>query len=171
MTSPSTRIFTEFQILIRVFAFCSLILAISFIASLWVEKWILPLTSVYADDIRIGLMLFALWLTVSSGIRSALKLRKNLEGWLLMALGAAIAFAGALLFNVFRILFPGMVWTIDHSDTAGVAWQSCLFFTVMGLVLAVITVIRERVENRLWSFLLIAFVVIGLILLMVYLAE
>jgi hypothetical protein len=153
---------TDWQVLFRIGIISSILLGAFFIGSTWVEKWILQFTARYADEVRIGLMLFLLWLVVASSVRSADKVRSSMEGWKLIALGTAIAMVGAVIYNLFRIIFPAVIWSAETAPTKGFMWQSLLFFTAVGFVLSLVTVIRERVNNKLWANMLILLIIVGI---------
>lgn len=161
---------SDWQILASIFFYCTFFLAAGFVAALWLEKMLAASMPQYADDLRIAVMLFLLWLVISAGLRSADKVRKNMEGWKLMLTGLCIALAGSAVFNIFRLLFPSLIWSEEMTPISGFHWQSCLFFGVIGFVLSLISVIRQRISSKLWSNVLIFLVIAGIFLLIYYFA-
>ena len=166
MSSKTTKASDE-AVLLRDFIISSVLLSGIFIATLWLEKWLLGYTEKYADDLRIAIMLFALWLVINSGIRAADKIKRRIEGWKLILLGTCIALVAALLFNLFRYYFSNMIWSAEMVD-GSFNWSSLGFFGALGLILSLITVILMRIESKFWENVLVLLVIAG-IALVVYL--
>lgn len=171
MTKNTAAEVSDTQLFMRLTLYGTLILGVLFIASLWLEKLLLPVAGKYADDIRIGVMLLLMWAVITGLVRSGNKLKRSIEGWKLMLLALLVGVGGALIFNLFRTLFPNVIWSQETATVEGFNWGSFLFFGAVGLVFGMITVIKERVHSKFWENILILLVALGIALIIFYFAK
>lgn len=119
----------------------------------------------FGGGVRTGLMLFVLWLMVSTGIRSISSLIKKSTSLELLVAGSVIGILGSVtcfsLAKVVAFFREGSTLhrVFDH--------QNVLFFAGVGIVLAILTTINLQTKNRalgnLLEFLVIAAVILGII--------
>ena len=153
---------TDWQVVWKTGVFSTLLLAIGLFASLFIEKGLQNSLPAYADDIRIAAMLFIIWLIVSSSLRAADKIKHSIEGWKLILLGTAIVAIGTFIYTVIKGYFPNLFWNTSSSVVYPFEWSSFGFFTGIGFILALTSVIRLRVGSKFWSKILVYLVYIGI---------
>ncbi|MCB0706884.1 MAG: hypothetical protein KDC34_16325 [Saprospiraceae bacterium] len=120
------------------------------------------------SGIRTALMLFVLWLIVSSGIRSLNSLNKKsgfanlvLGGMLISGIGSLACFSFAKVVSFFR----------EGSTLSSIFdFKSVLFFSGVGLILSLLTVINLQTKNRALGNVLEVLVIAALIFVLVYFA-
>ncbi len=153
---------SDWQVILKTSIFSTLILAIGLFACLFVEKGLQNFSPAYADDIRVAAMLFIIWLVVSSAIKSASSIKKRIEGWKLILMGIAIAVVGTFIYTVVKGFFPDLIWNTSSSVVYPFQWSSFGFFSGIGAILALTSVIRLRVGSKFWSSVLVWLVYIGI---------
>ena len=153
---------SDWQVILKTSIFSIVILAIGLFACLFVEKGLQNFSPAYADDIRVAAMLFIIWLVVSSAIKSASSIKKRIEGWKLILMGIAIAVVGTFIYTVVKGFFPDLIWNTSSSVVYPFQWSSFGFFSGIGAILALTSVIRLRVGSKFWSSVLVWLVYIGI---------
>ncbi len=101
--------------------------------------------SKFAKAVQIGLELLLMWVVITSTIRSIHNLRARTPGWKLLIGGCLTAIFGALI----RELALRIVANFnDELNIEPFQWRGLLFFAGLGLLAAMIALIRLRVRNR-----------------------
>lgn len=153
---------TDWQVVWKTGVFSTFLLALGLFACLFVEKGLQNILPAYADDIRIAAMLFIIWLIVSSSLKAADKIKHSIEGWKLILLGTAIAVLGTFIYTVIKGYFPDLIWNTSKSVVFPFEWNNFAFFSGIGFILALTSVIRLRVGSKFWSRILVYLVYIGI---------
>lgn len=153
---------SDWQVILKTATFSTIILAIGLFACLFVEKGLQNFSPSYADDIRVAAMLFIIWLVVSSAIKSASSIKRSVEGWKLILMGIAIAVIASFIYTVVKGYFPDLIWNTSKSVVYPFQWSSFGFFSGIGAILALTSVIRLRVGSKFWSNVLVWLVYIGI---------
>ena len=153
---------SDWQVILKTSTFSIVILAIGLFACLFVEKGLQNFSPAYADDIRVAAMLFIIWLVVSSAIKSASSIKRSIDGWKLILMGTAIAVIGTFIYTVVKGYFPDLIWNTSSSVVYPFQWNSFAFFSGIGAILALTSVIRLRVGSKFWKTVLIWLVYIGI---------
>lgn len=153
---------SDWQVIFKTATFSIIILAIGLFACLFVEKGLQNFSPSYADDIRVAAMLFIIWLVVSSAIKSASNIKRSVEGWKLILMGTAIAVISTFIYTVVKGYFPDLIWNTSSSVVYPFQWSSFGFFSGIGAILALTSVIRLRVGSKFWSNVLVWLVYIGI---------
>ena len=102
-------------------------------------------TNTWHSRVLIGLKVLVLWLVVSSAIRAINQLREKIPAWQLALGGVLTSLTGCLVnegvLNAV-LVFRGEAYLADFD------YQGLMFFTGIGLILSIITMINLRVKNR-----------------------
>lgn len=155
---------SEVLLVLRSSRFSVAFLVIGSVLSVLFGNYLLNFYPEWAGALRTGLLLFLLWLVVTSTVRSLNKLDRDISGgWLLLS-GVMVGGLGALTTFILLQIYTWLrAIDLDHPFLMG----NVLFFAAVGFVLALITTINLRVKNRLLGNLLeiAIFVALGAILL------
>jgi predicted membrane protein len=101
--------------------------------------------SKFAKAAQIGIELFIMWLVITSTIRGIHSLRARTPAWKLLVGGCLTAVFGPLV----RELVLRIVGNFNEEvDLEPFEWKGLLFFAGLGLLAALIALIRLRVRNR-----------------------
>lgn len=121
----------------------------------------------WAQQLKLGLFLFFMWLAVSSGLRTIDKLLPGIAvGWLLIA-GMGIGLWSQAVFSLAKWAVPRFTGE-EHLPLLLFLWPGLLSSLAVSLLVAVLTTITLRVESKLWSTLL-RILIFGLLALLIYL--
>lgn len=101
--------------------------------------------SKFAKAAQIGLELLLMWLVITSTIRSIHSLRARTPNWKLLIGGCLTAIFGAL---VRELALRIVKYFSDDLKVEPFQWKGLLFFAGLGLLAAMIALIRLRVRNR-----------------------
>lgn len=157
----------ENSILARSVIISCVLLTGLFIALLFFQDNLAKLFGRYADETTIGLMLLALWLIVSSTIRSVNNLSRGIETWKLLLGGIITGMVATVLTSAFLILFPNIAKSQNTSEVTGATGGMILVMTGISFIISLIAIINIRVKNRsfgnLLEVLIISSVIAGLI--------
>ncbi|MFN7115288.1 MAG: hypothetical protein ACK4TA_00725 [Saprospiraceae bacterium] len=124
--------------------------------------------SKFAKAAQIGLELLLMWLVITSTIRSIHSLRARTPGWKLLVGGCLTAIFGALI----RELTLRIVANFNEGTTVEpFQWRGLLFFAGLGLLAALIALIRLRVRNRALGNMLEFALIAAVALLFFYLMQ
>lgn len=158
----------DWQIILKTAMYGVVILAAGMFGSLFIEKALSNSIPKFADDIRIAAVLFLIWLVVNATIKAADKVKHSIEGWKLIILGTGIAVIGSFIFTVIKGYFPDLIWNTSESIVFPFEWNKFFFYSAIGFVLSLTSVIRLRVGSKFWGKILI-YAVYAAILILVYL--
>jgi predicted membrane protein len=101
--------------------------------------------SKFAKAAQIGIELLLMWLVITSTIRSIHSLRARTPGWKLLVGGCLTGIFGALIRELTLRIVANFK---DETTVEPFRWKSLLFFAGLGLLAALIALIRLRVRNR-----------------------
>lgn len=149
---------------------CCMLTAI-FIASLFLQDNFEQFFGTYADEAVTGLMLVALWLVVSSTVRSVNSLAKNISVVKLVLGGVLTGLFSSILTIAFLVLFPNVAKSQKMVEVTGASAGIIILMTVLSFLIALISIINLRVRNRQLGNLLEILLIGGAILLFVYFAN
>lgn len=97
-----------------------------------------------SQGVHLSLKLLIFWLVVTSSVRSIAKIRKNISAlWLLLA-GLLISAGGVLL----HLLTMQIITASKVDMEAVINYKSLLFFTAIGLIASVISIINNKIKNN-----------------------
>ncbi len=138
----------ENSVLARSVIIACVILTTLFILLLYFQNNLARFFGQYADEATIGLMLMALWLVVSSTIRSLNNLVKGMETWKLLLGGLLIGLLSSLLTTAYLIVFPDVAKSQNTSEVTGATGGLILVISAIAFIISVISVINMRVRSR-----------------------
>lgn len=138
----------ENSVLARGVIIACVILTAIFIALLYFQNNLAGLFGKYADEATIGLMLMALWLVVSSTIRSLSNLVKGIETWKLLLGGLLIGLVSSVLTTAYLIVFPSVAKSQNTSEVTGATGGLILVISAIAFIISMISVINLRVRSR-----------------------
>ncbi|MBK9015002.1 MAG: hypothetical protein IPM82_13525 [Saprospiraceae bacterium] len=138
----------ENSVLARSVIIACVILTAIFIALLFFQNNLARFFGQYADEATIGLMLMALWLVVSSTIRSLNNLVKGMETWKLLLGGLLIGLLSSLLTTAYLIVFPDVAKSQNTSEVTGATGGLILVISAIAFIISMISVINMRVRSR-----------------------
>ena len=101
--------------------------------------------SKFAKAAQIGIELFIMWLVITSTIRSIHTLRARTPNWKLLVGGCLTAVFGPLVRELTLRIVANFK---EDMDMEPFQWKGLLFFAGLGLLAALIALIRLRVRNR-----------------------
>lgn len=116
----------------------------------------------------IGLKVLILWLVVSSTIRAIDKIREKMPAWQLALGGILTAVAGCLVNEGIRnavFVFRG------EADMADFDYRGLAFFSGLGFILSLVSMINLRVKNRFLGNVLEFLVVVVFLAALFYLVK
>lgn len=159
------------SVVARTIIISSLVLTGLSIALLFLQDNFAGFFGKYADEAVTGLLLLALWLVVSSTVRSINNLAKGAPSWKLLAGGVLTAFFSSLFTVAFLFLFPNVAKSQNTQEVTGASGALILVMSALAFVISLISLINLRVKNRSLGNLLEFLVIGGSILLLVYFAN
>jgi lipid-A-disaccharide synthase-like uncharacterized protein len=148
--------------------FSALALGCGLLLSVWGGNRLVEQFPQFGSGLRTALLLFVLWLVVSSGVRSLHSLHKKFSFGHLVGGGSLIGLIGSLAcFSMARV-----VAFFREGTTLAKVYdvQNLLFFAGVGLVVALLAAINLRTSNRVLGNVLEILVVAAAIFLMLYFA-
>lgn len=125
----------------------------------------------YADETVTGLMLVALWLVVSSMVRSVNGLTKSLPAWKLILGGVLTGLFSSILTLAFLIVFPQVAVSQNMGEVVNVSAGMIGFMTALSFIVSLISVINLRIPNRSVSSALEVLLIAGCIFFVIYLIN
>lgn len=162
---------SENSILARTVIISCLILTAIFISVLFLQDNFEGYFGKYADEVVTGLMLVALWLVVSSTIRSVNNLAKNIPTWKLLSGGVLTALISSVLTVAFLLLFPNVARSQNMQEVTGASGGIIALMTIISFIISLISIVNIRVKNRRLGNLLEFLIIGGSILVFVYFAS
>jgi hypothetical protein len=124
----------------------------------WFPRW--------ADDIQVGLRLLALWLMVSTGVRSANSLSSSMNALKLILVGLLISIGGFIAYAVFLFIHSKAA-DIDFKVLTDGLMKSNLFFLPTAALVSVLVTINLKIKDKflgnMLEILLIAAVIFALV--------
>jgi hypothetical protein len=139
----------ENSTLIRTVLISSIILAGLFTLAYFLEDNIGKIFGRFSDEAAIGIMLFSLWLVVSSTVRSLNRLEKRMSSIKLLVGGVATAAFGTGLFIAFLYFFPNVNKAENVWEVGGASGEMALVMAGLAFFISVLTVVNTRIGSKL----------------------
>lgn len=142
--NPAAEVHVDNDVMLRASAIAAILLGIVLALSYLFMPKLLGTTK-FARAAQVGLELFAIWLVITSTIRSIHHLREAIPSYKLLLAGCMTAVAGPIVRElVLRVIaiFSEQI-TFEKYNFTGL-----LFFAGLGLLAASIATIRLRIKNR-----------------------
>ena len=120
----------------------------------WFPRWV--------DDIQIGLMLFALWLVVSSCIRTANSLSPKMHPVKLILMGLLVSIGGFLAYALFLFIHSKAAKIEFNFLSEGLMGKGIFFLAVAAFLSILVTInlkIKDKFLSNVVEFILIAAVI------------
>jgi hypothetical protein len=169
MASKNTS--AENSVIARTVIMASMLLGGLFIAVMFFQNGFSKIFGKYADEAVIGLMLLALWLVVSSSVRTINRLAGRAAAWKLVLGGVLITLISTILMSAFMIVFPNVAKSENMQDVAGATGTIILLNLALAVVISLIAVINLRVANKMLGNLLEILIIGACLLAFVYFAT
>lgn len=147
-TEKATVSNVENSVLSRSIIIACVILTGIFILLLFFSDNLAKVFGSYADEATIGLMLMALWLVVSSTIRTVNNLAKGIQAWKLLLGGLLVGGISAILTSAFLLLFPGVAKSQNMAEVTGATGGIILMMSLIAFIISMIAVVNIRVKSR-----------------------
>jgi ABC-type cobalamin transport system permease subunit len=125
-----------------------IILAALFIVLYFLEDKLASLLGNFSGKVIIGLMLFVMWITVGSAVRTINRHKRSTPFFTLLLSGVATAALGSALFTFFLYVFPKISKAQDAFKVAGASGGIILVMSGLGLIASLLAIINARVENK-----------------------
>lgn len=149
----------NFSVFIRTVIMTSILLGLFLAAISFVTDRFLDATNM-AGSIQASANLFAVWLIVSSTIRSINGLGKQIPGWSFLFAGLLVAVGGILVQE-------GIVYLIQYFKLElgikALGFTSLPFFLGVGFIAALISLVNLRIRSRFWGTVLEILIIGGII--------
>lgn len=158
------------RVLARSIIIASTLILVIFIGIFFANDLLAKNFSKQADNIQTGLMLFTIWLVVSSTLRSINKLRRNISAGKLIFAGTSLVAIGTIIYSGFLVLYPKLTKSGAGVEVATASMYLIAFFTAIAFVISLITTINLKVKSVFWGNVLEAIIIIGGIALFLLLA-
>ena len=162
---------TENSVIARAVIMASMLLGGLFIAVMFFQGGFSKILGKYSDEAVTGLMLLAMWLVVSSTVRTINRLAKRAAAWKLLLSGVLIALVATVLMSAFIIVFPDVAKSENMDEVAGATGTMILLNLALAFVISLIAVINLRVANKMLGNVLEFLIIGGGILAFVYFAS
>lgn len=117
-----------------------------------------------------GLRLFAIWLVVTSIVRSIARLRNNINGGKLLLVGTLMTGATLVFYWIFLFAYREIALQKVNALNS-FSWERIGFFTGIGLLISVFTLINLRIQNRLLGNILEILIIGGIIAGIIFLSQ
>lgn len=148
------------SVIFRTVVISAIILAGLFTVAYFLEDNIAKIFKQYSDEVSIGIMLFSLWLVVSSTVRSINRLEKRVASWKLLVAGVATAAFGSGLFVTFLYLFPKVSKSTNTFEVGGASGELAMVMSGLAFIISLLTIVNTRVGSKMLANIL-EFVIIG----------
>ncbi len=165
------RSISENSVVTRSIIIAAVLLAGIFTVLFFLEDNLAKIFGKYADEAVIGLMLLALWLVVSSTVRSVNSLAKGVAGWKLLLAGVLTAGVSGILYNAFLLLFPRISKSDNGFEVASASGVLILLLAALGFLISIVALVNIRVRNRMLAHVLEFVIIAGSIFGFVYLIS
>lgn len=117
-----------------------------FIGIFFLSDWLVAAFPQLNQAIATGLRLLAIWLVITSILRSINSLRPHLGGGILILSGTVLGGASLLFYWIFLHLYRSIA---DLEMVIPFSWERLAFFTGISLLITLFTLINLRIKNRL----------------------
>lgn len=125
-----------------------IILAALFIVLYFLEDKLGGLLGNFSGKVIIGLMLFVMWITVGSAVRTINRHKRSTPFFTLLLSGVATAALGSALFTAFLYIFPKISKAQDAFEVAGASGGIILVMSGLGFIATLLAIINARVESK-----------------------
>lgn len=120
------------------------VLFMGLIGVFFLSQWLSEFFPTYYASIQTGLMLFMIWLVVTSTLRSLQQLITTISSWILPVVGTTVTAFGLLLYWAFLGVYG--LYKIGYA--VEFTWDPVFVFTGLGFVVSLMTLINLRIKNR-----------------------
>ena len=139
------------------------LLAVFLVVLYFLENTFTKLLGNLGGKATIGLMLFVMWITVGSAVRTINRHKRSTSFFTLLVAGVATAALGSALFTAFLFIYPKVSKATDAFEIAGASGGIILVMSGLGLIASLLAIINARVESKMLSNLLELLVIGGCI--------
>ena len=122
---------------------CTLLIVLYFLESTFTNFF-----GSLGGKVIVGLMLFVMWITVGSAVRTANRHNRSASFFTLLLTGVATAAIGSTLFTAFLYIFPRVSKATDAFEIAGASGGMILMMSGLGLIASILAIINARVESK-----------------------
>ena len=126
----------------------SIILAGLFVVLYFLEDNLGKIFGGLSGKVVIGLMLFMMWITVGSAVRTINRHKRSTPFPILLLSGVATAALGSAIFTAFLFIFPKISKAQDAFEVAGASGGMILVMSGLGLIASLLAIINARVESK-----------------------
>ncbi len=136
----------EGGVMLRSMIFGAIIFALLMVLAVWLDDRIAVTFPKFKNETYGGIILFFLWVTVTTTLRRANKANARIDAWRLMLIAVFIAIAGSALGTALNRLYGHQVqegWAAPELSE-----RSLLFYGGLGLVASVLALINLRIESK-----------------------
>lgn len=156
---------------VRTVLICGLLLAVVFGLLYFAEDRLKGFAGNFADELQLGLTLFALWLFVSTGVRTLHGRHERVPFHHLVLAGTLVSVVAGLVYMLFLFLYGSIERSPDGPDVMLSSAHLVLYALVVGLVVSLLTSINVKVVSRMLGNLLELAVILILGGLLFYLSR
>lgn len=139
----------DLSVLFRTVLISGFILAALFTGAYFLEDNLAKIFGRQSDKAAIAIMLFSLWLVVSSTVRSLNKLEKRMASLKLIIGGVGTAAFGSGLFVTFLYLFPQISKKENLWEVGGASGELAMFMAGLAFIISLLTVVNTRIGSKL----------------------
>ena len=150
---------------------CAILLALCFVGLYLIEDRIANFNARFADEIQLGLMLFALWLLVSTGIRTVHGKQPEVPFHTLLLVGMLVAIGGALLYLGFLSVSGAVAKSGNGNEVLTASGKIMGFAAGVAFLISLLISINLKVVSKLLGNVLEIAVVVLLGALLFYLSR
>ena len=147
------------NVMFRASVISAVILGIALNAAVFLAERFAASTPDFKEKVIVGLSLLFTWLILTSTLRSIDKMRSGTDAWKFLFAGIIIA-AGVVFL---KFVFANLIALFVEGWPKAFELQSITFYTVIGFIIALISMINLKVENKFLGNVL-EFIVIGAII-------
>lgn len=138
------------------------------IFAFFLSEWMAGVFPKWYSGIQSGLMLMMMWLVVTAAMRQLQSFNDRIIWWQLLLAGAAIVIGGVLLYWLFLAVYG--IFSIGW-EALTLPLELLLLYSGLGMVVTLLTLIKLKIKDRSLGNVLEAVLMIGVLLLVLYLAT
>ena len=133
---------------VRTVLICGILLATVFGLLYFMENSITRYADSFADEVQLGLMLFAMWLFVSTGLRTIHRRHERVPFHHLVFAGVLISIVAGLVYLLFLFVYGNIDRSSNGNEVMLTSAHIVLYGLVVGLVISLLTAINLKVVSR-----------------------
>ena len=159
------------SVLIRTALISAFLLAGLFVLIYFLEDNFANWFGRFSDEVSIALMLFSLWLVVSSAVRSMNRLEKRAASWKLLVVGMVTAAFGSGLYVAFLYFFAKIEKSAMATEVGGASGEIAMMMTALAFIISLLTIVNTRIGSKMLASVLEFVIVGGVIAGFIYFAS